>query len=235
MSLKLRALLSFVSRIGRFESPILPSIRQFHIPSFKRMFRIIAFSFVTFITNYLPTIHPSSSFTFTDPISSGYPILNRAAFGVFGAWWPTFNRAVMAIVWNGVNAVQGGECVYVMLHTLSPHVANFKNVMGEGSALDSGGMLGLGIFWILTCCFLIIPVPKVSPYCLLITSHNNNRKIDERTRIRQTYRLHHFSNSYVCLDLNYGWRYWSSCQSTWDRHGHREEMASRPIYTSWCC
>ncbi|KAI9738590.1 MAG: hypothetical protein M1834_008094 [Cirrosporium novae-zelandiae] len=39
----------------------------------------------------------------------GFPILNRAAFGIFGAWWPTFNRAVMAIVWNGVNAVQGGS------------------------------------------------------------------------------------------------------------------------------
>ncbi|PQE21565.1 NCS1 nucleoside transporter protein [Rutstroemia sp. NJR-2017a WRK4] len=93
--------------------------------------------------------------------NSGYPILNRAAFGVFGAWWPTFNRAVMAIVWNGVNAVQGGECFYVMLHTLSPNVASFKNIMGRGSALDSGGMLGLGIFWLLTCCFLIIPVPRM--------------------------------------------------------------------------
>ncbi|KAF7879756.1 uncharacterized protein EAF02_007926 [Botrytis sinoallii] len=89
-------------------------------------------------------------------------VYHIAAFGVFGAWWPTFNRAVMAIVWNGVNAVQGGECIYVMLHTLSPRVANFKNVMGEGSALDSGGMLGLGIFWVLTCCFLIIPVPKMT-------------------------------------------------------------------------
>jgi NCS1 family nucleobase:cation symporter-1 len=94
--------------------------------------------------------------------NSGYPILNRAAFGVFGAWWPTFNRVVMAIVWNGVNAVQGGECVYVMLHALSPNFTSFKNVMGRGSALDSGGMLGLGIFWLLTCCFLIIPVPRVS-------------------------------------------------------------------------
>ena len=28
----------------------------------------------------------------------GFPIMNRAAFGVYGAWWPTFNRAVMAIV-----------------------------------------------------------------------------------------------------------------------------------------
>lgn len=29
----------------------------------------------------------------------GFPVLNRAAFGIFGAWWPTFNRACMAIVW----------------------------------------------------------------------------------------------------------------------------------------
>ena len=92
---------------------------------------------------------------------SGYPILNRASFGIFGAWWPTFNRAVMAIVWNGVNAVQGAQCVYVMLHALTPHIANIKNVMGEGSALDSGGMIGFVVFWLLTCCFLVIPVPKV--------------------------------------------------------------------------
>ncbi|KAH8682952.1 putative uridine permease [Tricladium varicosporioides] len=91
----------------------------------------------------------------------GFPILNRAAFGIFGAWWPTFNRAVMAIVWNGVNAVQGGQCVYVMLHALTPKIANIKNVMGDGSALDSGGMVGFGIFWICTCFFLIIPIPKM--------------------------------------------------------------------------
>ncbi|EHL03785.1 putative Uridine permease [Glarea lozoyensis 74030] len=66
----------------------------------------------------------------------GFPILNRASFGVFGAWWPTFNRAVMAIVWNGVNAVQG-------------------------SALDSGGMIGFVVFWVCTCFFLVIPIPKM--------------------------------------------------------------------------
>jgi cytosine/uracil/thiamine/allantoin permease len=95
-------------------------------------------------------------------VKSGYPILNRASFGIFGAWWPTFNRAVMAIVWNGVNAVQGGQCIYVMLHALTPRIANIKNIMGTGSALDSGGMIGFGIFWILTCCFLVIPIPKVT-------------------------------------------------------------------------
>lgn len=91
----------------------------------------------------------------------GFPILNRASFGIYGAMWITFNRAAMAIVWNGVNAVQGGQCVYVMLHAMTPQVANIKNFMGEGSALDSGGMIGFALFWIATCCFLIIPIPKM--------------------------------------------------------------------------
>ncbi|KAF2793243.1 putative uridine permease [Melanomma pulvis-pyrius CBS 109.77] len=66
----------------------------------------------------------------------GFPILNRAAFGVYGAWWPTFNRAVMAVVWNGVN-------------------------MGKGSALTSGGMIGYVIFWLMICSVLWIRIPKM--------------------------------------------------------------------------
>lgn len=107
----------------------------------------------------------------------GFPVLNRAAFGVFGAWWPTFNRAVMAIVWNGVNGVseanlifvisltilqvQGGQCIYVMLHALTPKIADLKNIMGEGSAINSGEFIGCVIFWLVTCAFLVIPVPKM--------------------------------------------------------------------------
>ncbi|KAK1564221.1 NCS1 nucleoside transporter [Colletotrichum navitas] len=91
----------------------------------------------------------------------GYPIVCRAAFGVYGAWWPTFNRAVMATVWLGVSAVQGGECIYVMLHAIIPGIAKIPNMMGEGSALTSGGMIGFVIFWLVTCAFLVIPVPKM--------------------------------------------------------------------------
>ncbi|KAL2882077.1 hypothetical protein SGCOL_002339 [Colletotrichum sp. CLE4] len=91
----------------------------------------------------------------------GYPVVCRAAFGVYGAWWPTFNRAVMAIVWNGVNAVQGGQCIYVMLHAIIPGIANIPNTMGEGSALTTAGMIGFVIFWLITCAFLVIPVPKM--------------------------------------------------------------------------
>lgn len=40
-----------------------------------------------------------------------YPVLCRSSFGPWGALWPTANRAVMSIVWNGVNTVQGAQCL----------------------------------------------------------------------------------------------------------------------------
>lgn len=40
-----------------------------------------------------------------------FPVLCRSSFGHWGALWPTFNRAAMSIVWNGVNSVQGGQCL----------------------------------------------------------------------------------------------------------------------------
>ena len=40
-----------------------------------------------------------------------FPVLCRSSFGTWGALWPTFNRAAMAIVWNGVNSVQGAQCL----------------------------------------------------------------------------------------------------------------------------
>ena len=91
----------------------------------------------------------------------GFPALARASFGVSGAWWPAFNRAVMAIVWNGVNCVQGGQCVYVMLHAIFPSIARIPNVMGDVSALTSGGMIGFAVFVTITAMFLYIPVPRM--------------------------------------------------------------------------
>ncbi|KAK7427298.1 hypothetical protein QQZ08_006235 [Neonectria magnoliae] len=67
----------------------------------------------------------------------------------------------MAIVWNGVNVVQGSQCIYVMFYAIFPSIASILNTMGEGSALTTGGMVGFVIFWLITCAFLVIPVPKM--------------------------------------------------------------------------
>lgn len=92
----------------------------------------------------------------------GYPVIVRASFGWLGAVWPIIQRIVMSIIWNGVNVVQGGQCVYVMLHAIFPSIANLPNGMAKTDALNTGGMIGLTIFWfILTLCLWFIPIPKL--------------------------------------------------------------------------
>ncbi|KAE8142796.1 permease for cytosine/purines, uracil, thiamine, allantoin-domain-containing protein [Aspergillus pseudotamarii] len=78
-----------------------------------------------------------------------FPVLCRSSWGPLGALWPTFNRAVMAIVWNGVNAVQGAQCLNVLLHSISPSMARIPNTMGSKSALTSAGMICFSVFWYL--------------------------------------------------------------------------------------
>ncbi|KAM0198903.1 hypothetical protein ACHAQI_012242 [Fusarium lateritium] len=115
-----------------------------------------------------------------------FPVACRASFGTWGALWPTFNRAVMSIVWNGVNAVQGAQCLYVFLHAIFPSIANIPDIMGPKSALNSAQMLCFFLYWystpipraslwlpgnmfltslyrgrIINCAFLFIPVPRM--------------------------------------------------------------------------
>ncbi|KAI6764094.1 hypothetical protein HG530_007883 [Fusarium avenaceum] len=90
-----------------------------------------------------------------------FPVACRASFGTWGALWPTFNRAVMSIVWNGVNAVQGAQCLYVFLHAIFPSIANIPDIMGPKSALNSAQMLCFFLYWMINCAFLFIPVPRM--------------------------------------------------------------------------
>ncbi|KAL4884893.1 permease for cytosine/purines, uracil, thiamine, allantoin-domain-containing protein [Aspergillus karnatakaensis] len=90
-----------------------------------------------------------------------FPVLCRASWGPWGALWPTFNRAAMSVVWNGVTAVQGAQCIYVFLHAIFPSIENIPDKMGPKSALSSAGMICFLIYWLLNCAFLVVPVPKM--------------------------------------------------------------------------
>ncbi len=39
----------------------------------------------------------------------GFPVFIRSSFGLWGSFWPVLQRAVMACVWQGVQAWLGGE------------------------------------------------------------------------------------------------------------------------------
>lgn len=91
----------------------------------------------------------------------GFPVIARSSFGIFGAFWPIINRVVMSIIWNGVNTVQGGQCVHVMLHAIFPSFIHIHNHMDPTDALTSAGMVGFAIFWLLMVVCCLVPIPHL--------------------------------------------------------------------------
>ncbi|GAA5966916.1 hypothetical protein JCM8115_006204 [Rhodotorula mucilaginosa] len=90
----------------------------------------------------------------------GFPVVCRSSFGIFGAGWPALNRAIMATVWQGVNAVSGGQALYVMLYSMFPSIGNIKNHMPAGSALTSAQMICFFVFLVLNGLMLLLDIPK---------------------------------------------------------------------------
>ncbi|GAA5979906.1 hypothetical protein JCM10908_001460 [Rhodotorula pacifica] len=90
----------------------------------------------------------------------GFPVVCRSSFGIWGAGWPALNRAVMAIVWQGVNSVSGGQALYVMLYSMFPSIGNIDNKMPKGSALTSAQMICFFVFLVLNGLMLMLDIPK---------------------------------------------------------------------------
>jgi NCS1 family nucleobase:cation symporter-1 len=47
------------------------------------------------------------------------------------------------------------------LHAIFPSIAEIPDIMGTKSALNSAQMLCFGIYWIINCAFLFIPIPRM--------------------------------------------------------------------------
>ena len=92
----------------------------------------------------------------------GFPIVNRASFGIWGSLWPVLNRAVMACIWYGVQAWIGGECVYLMIASIWPSFGQRPNLTGS---ISMGGtvnyLISFIIFWLGSLPFLWFPVHKI--------------------------------------------------------------------------
>lgn len=92
----------------------------------------------------------------------GFPIVNRASFGIWGSLWPVLNRAVMACIWYGVQAWIGGECVYLMIASIWP---SFGTRPSLTRSIAMGGtvnyLISFILFWVGSLPFIWVPVHKI--------------------------------------------------------------------------
>ncbi|ROW04519.1 hypothetical protein VMCG_05009 [Cytospora schulzeri] len=93
----------------------------------------------------------------------GFPVVNRASFGVWGSLWPIFNRAAMACIWYGVQAYIGGECVYLMIRSIWKSWDDNKipNTFPADSGTTTASWVSFLIFWLVSLPAIWFPVHKI--------------------------------------------------------------------------
>ncbi|KAG9854399.1 uridine permease-like protein Fui1, partial [Aureobasidium melanogenum] len=71
------------------------------------------------------------------------------------------SRCVLAIIWLGVQTVTGGQCMEVLLTAIWPSFAHIPNHIAAGQGIDTKGMCGFVLYFLLQLPFLCIPYTKV--------------------------------------------------------------------------
>ncbi|KAI8633461.1 permease for cytosine/purines, uracil, thiamine, allantoin-domain-containing protein [Xylariaceae sp. FL1651] len=93
----------------------------------------------------------------------GFPVVNRASFGIWGSLWPVLNRAVLAAFWYGVQAYIGGHCVYLMIRSiwLSWDRETIPNTFPPNAGTTTADYASFFIFWLVSLPAIWFPVHKV--------------------------------------------------------------------------
>ncbi|OJD29742.1 uracil permease [Diplodia corticola] len=92
----------------------------------------------------------------------GFPVVNRASFGIWGSLWPVFNRAAMACVWYGVQSWIGGQCVQLMIRSIWN---NWRDGVVPNGIKSSGTttvmFVSFFLFWFFSLPAIWFPVHKI--------------------------------------------------------------------------
>ncbi|OBT82515.1 hypothetical protein VE02_09590 [Pseudogymnoascus sp. 03VT05] len=90
-----------------------------------------------------------------------FAVANRASFGVWGSFWPVANRAVMAVVWFGVQTYLGGECVNLMIQSIWPRWKYIPNGIPASAGVTTQQFVGFFLFWLAMLPALWFPIYKI--------------------------------------------------------------------------
>ncbi|KAH8655434.1 NCS1 nucleoside transporter family protein [Xylariales sp. PMI_506] len=92
----------------------------------------------------------------------GYPVINRAVWGMWASQFAIWNRIFLSLVWYGYTAWIGGECVYVILQSWDPNLeAHIPNHMPTDTGMTTAEFVAYVIFMIISA-----PVAWIRPHKL---------------------------------------------------------------------
>ncbi|WVQ83420.1 hypothetical protein IAT38_005561 [Cryptococcus sp. DSM 104549] len=83
----------------------------------------------------------------------GFPVFARSVYGMWGSYMAVAMRAVVCIIWNGVNAYYGGRLVTVAITAIWPKYKTLPNMLPASAGITS---INLASFFIFMAFFLAI-------------------------------------------------------------------------------
>ncbi|KAF5591189.1 uracil permease [Fusarium pseudoanthophilum] len=85
----------------------------------------------------------------------GFPVLARSSMGMYGAYFFIFIRAIVCIVWYGIQTFYGGSILSVMLRCIfGSSWQNFTNTLSENADISSKVLLAFFLVWLMQFPFM---------------------------------------------------------------------------------
>ncbi|KAH8888119.1 hypothetical protein GQ53DRAFT_655053 [Thozetella sp. PMI_491] len=107
---------------------------------------IVACAIAHVIGAVLTVINCRSGSTYHIP----FPVVIRATFGVWGAYWPVLSRSILDLVWYGIQTVFGGLFLDVTFMAIFGDAwTNIPNHLPESASITSRGMCAFFLYWLI--------------------------------------------------------------------------------------
>ncbi|KAK6005848.1 hypothetical protein QM012_007490 [Aureobasidium pullulans] len=95
----------------------------------------------------------------------GFPIVCRSVWGMWGSFFPILNRILTSIVWYGVQAVIGGNMIYVCLRSIWLDIdERIPNILPAGTGITSAQFVGFALFNFICCILIWFRPGQLRPY-----------------------------------------------------------------------
>jgi NCS1 family nucleobase:cation symporter-1 len=92
----------------------------------------------------------------------GFPVESRLVWGLWGSYFPVVIRALCALIWGGVTIATGGYFTSVLLRCVFGNgYWNMPNHIPESSHITVQQLIGIIVYWFMTCWTLSVPIPKL--------------------------------------------------------------------------
>ncbi|KAF5390562.1 hypothetical protein D9757_002607 [Collybiopsis confluens] len=86
----------------------------------------------------------------------GFPVCARASWGMWGSYMAVMMRAVVCIIWNGVNTFYAGRLVDVCLQCIWPSWGRVPNTLSESAGITTRELTGFLIAWFIFQCLTLV-------------------------------------------------------------------------------